>query len=223
MNEMGNRFSEPGPRRFAAWVAFIGGLVVAVVVAFFIGRASAPEAEPGSPDRVASPLPQETINGVPVGYARSEAGAVEAATTFSRVMASASGDLNRYLGALRAMAAPDWVLEAEKLAENGFEFLRDRYGSAGSLTFVPVRYRIEAYSDSAATIQIWGVTVASGPKVPGIDESWLTGTVQLVWIEGDWRVAGQSSETGPTPELLQTGSALTKEDLEGFQELLDAP
>jgi len=167
--------------------------------------------------------PREVVNGVPVGYERTEAGAVEAATNFTRVMASVPDDADAYLAAAETMAAPDWKDDARRLAQNGLQFLRDRYGSGGAFTFSPLRYRVVEYSNDSATVAVWGVTVASGPKIRGIEESWLTGTLELVWVSNDWRLADQSSRTGPTPELLQTQDGVSVDALEGFQEYSHAP
>jgi hypothetical protein len=108
--------------------------------------------------------------------------------------------------------------EAEELAENGLDFLADRYGEGGSFSFVPARYRVTRYSEEAAAVELWGVTLLSGPKIRGIEESWVTGTIELVWIDGDWRVAGQASEAGPTPELLTTEDSRSVDQLDGFEE-----
>lgn len=200
---------------------------VAVIVAFlaglFLGRGSDSETE--TPRKAPAPVTspdEQIVNGVPVGYARTKEGAVEAATNFTRVMASVPDDDDAYLAAAETMAAPDWKEDARRLAQNGLRFLRDRYGDGGSFTFSPLRYRVIDYSDDSASIAVWGVTVASGPKIRGLEESWLTGTLELVWID-DWRLAGQSSETGPTPELLQTQDGVSADALGDFQEYNSAP
>ena len=199
-------------------------LALALLVGTWIGRGSAPENDaPPETSRGTPSTGLQVLNGVPVGYARTEEGAVQAATNFTRVMASIPTDSSGYLAAAETMAAPDFADEALALAENGLEFLRDRYGSGGSFTFAPLRYRVVSYSDSEARIEIWGVTVASGAKIDGLEESWLTGTLNLVWTAGDWRLAAQESVTGPTPELLQTQDGPSFESLENFQEYRHAP
>lgn len=196
-----------------------------LVLAFLIGRWTGVD-ERGDPTprtSVAESEAERLINGVPVGYPRSQEGAIEAATNFTRVMASALENPETYREVLLTMASPSWISEAERIAENGLRFFQERYGLGGTSTFSPLRYRVESYSNGRATIQIWGVTVAAGPKVDGIDESWLTGTVDLSWVEGDWRISEQSSEAGPTPELLQSGTDLSTNALEGFKDYPRAP
>ncbi len=185
--------------------------------------------DPGESPEVANPQPVESsvgnreVNGVPLGYSRTERGAVEAATNFSRVLSAVPNDVTAYLAAADTMAAPEYQADARRLARNAFTFLTERYGPGGSFMFAPLRYRVASYSDAEATISVWGVTLATGDKTGGIEESWLTGTLDLVWVDGDWRISGQQSETGPTPELLQTNDSLPTEALGGFEEYTDAP
>ncbi len=221
---MNNRFSQTENgwhRRLAA-----GGLLLVVLLAgIWIGRELAPDADERLPRSTPTQLPTESraVNGVPVGYLRTKQGAVQAATNFTRVMAAVSDDADAYVAAADTMAASEWAAEARRLAHNGLEFFRERYGTGGSFTFAPVRYRLVSYSDTEATVGVWGVTVASGPKIQGIEESWLTGTLDLVWVSGDWRLAGQTSVTGPTPELLQATESVAAAGLDQFEEYENAP
>lgn len=223
---MGSRYLSSSRRRPRMLVFLALAVIGVFAIGLWLGRTSAPKLEKAFPE-VLDSTPDSTerllVNGVPVGYERTEDGAVAAATNFGRVMASVSIDEQAYREAIRTFAAPQWQSEAEDLAENGLIFLAERYGSEGSFTFVPVRYRVASYSDSDARVELWGVTIASGPKIQGIEESWVTGNVELVWVEDDWRVAGQSSETGPTPELLRTEDQRAMDALNGFKEYQRAP
>lgn len=217
----GSETTKPRGRRIAILLI----VLLAVGAGVWIGRASAPEenSPPSQSDSGPTAGAREVVNGVPVGYERTEEGAVEAATNFARVMASISPDAVSYQRAIQTLAAPDWRDDAEELANSGLSFFSERYGPGGSLTFVPVRYRVSAYSESAATVELWGVSVASGPKINGVEESWVTGIIDLTWINGDWRVSGQQSEAGPTPELLRTEDERVPEGLRGFEEYQHAP
>lgn len=199
--------------------------LILFALGFLVGRWT--DADDGRHQQSRSPIAQTQaerfVHGVPVGYPRTQEGAIQAATNFTRVMASALENPDTYRAVLMTMAAPSWVSDAERVAENGIRFFKDRYGLGGSSTFSPLRYRVNSYSNTRATIQLWGVTVATGPRTDGIEESWLTGTVELSWVSGDWRIADQSSEPGPTPELLQSGSDFSSRTLEGFKEYRRAP
>lgn len=198
------------------------GIVVVVVVAFLLGRVTSDEPTPQMPEAEAvpntGPGPTQELNGVPVGYAHNEDGAIAAAANFARVMSSTDGDDQAFLRAYDVMAAPRWREEARALAEQGLEFTSDQYGPKVSLTFTPVRHRLVDYSPSKATVAIWGVTLASVPTDGRLEESWVTGTLQLEWVADDWKLSGGTSRTGPTPELLQDDKGGSPDALRGFQE-----
>ena len=192
-------------------------LLLVGIVAFLIGRGQSPDAETN-----ANP-PAPSQSGEPTA-ATDESSAVRAATLYARIMAGPSADSEAYLVDMRAIAADQWKARAEELARNGSEFVADRYGQDGAVEFQPVRYRVRSFSEQAAVIDIWGVVLASGSKLGGIEESWITGTVNLVWVGSEWKVSGQSSEGGPTPELLRTeGTGSVDEVLMDFKEYDDAP
>lgn len=218
---MDSRFSSQELSRRRGTVLAVAMVVIAVI-AFLAGRVTAPDDnQTPIPPRSSNPEGERDGVDAPFGYEQSREGAVEAATDFTRLMAAVSDDTDAYLSRIEAIAAPEWAEEARRLAMNSLEFLRERYGSRGAFSFAPVRYRVDSYSDTAATISVWGVTVASGSKIPGIEESWLTGTLDLAWISENWRLVGQKSETGPTPELLETTDSGS--DLDGFEEYGRAP
>ena len=168
-----------------------------------------------TPEELVGPSDEE--NGVPVGYARTEDGAAAAAREFSQVMSRFAGDEGAHRSALQTLAAPDWRDRAIQLAENNSAFLTRRYGNATS-RFVPVSYRVRSFSQEAATVSVWGVSVVGGSDVQRLEESWVTGTLRLIWIGGDWRVTGSDSDVGPTPRLMQLEDGLTFDSLKGFKE-----
>ena len=184
-------------------------LAIAIfILGFVVGRMMPSERDAlpkaSSPSRTAvDEGPTKILNGVPVGYAQSEVGAVAAATTFAPIMAGPTGSSDEYRAAMMTLASPKWQERSRELATNAIRFVREQYGTGGSVSFSPLRYRVDEFSEDSATIQLWGVVLASGVEVEGIQESWITATVRLSWVDSDWRVAAQSSEAGPTPELLQ--------------------
>ena len=216
----------PGTPRQSKRLLVAAGAVVLLMLGFFAGRFTSPEPSLTEPDTKKSdaegPGPTSELNGVPVGYAQTEEGAVAAATEFARIMTAASGEKPQYIASLQTLAAPQWRSTASKLAANGHEFFRNRYGSEGSATFSPLRYRVLDFSEEKARIDLWGVLTVSSGAAP-LEESWLTGTLDLVWVNNDWRVAAQSSEAGPTPRLFQNEDDLSAEDLAGFRAYDRAP
>ena len=200
--------------RYRFGVAVAAGFVL---LAFIAGRFTAPD---GS-----APLPPPAERGMTSPAADpSEASAVAAATEHARVMASVSGTTASYLEQAVAIAAPDWEDRASELARGAADFIVDRYGSDASVDFEPLRYRVQSHSSESAVVDVWGVVLATGSKVGGIEESWVTGTLDVVWTGSEWKVAGQSSSGGPTPELLRTEDQGTADEiLNEFSEYHDAP
>lgn len=209
-------------RSRSATAAFV--VLVLLICAFLIGRATGGSlrAEPSAPEGGTGIGPASVLHGVPVGYEHSEEGAVSAAANFARVMANVGGGQEDYIKAWSTMAAPAWRLEARELAETGFDFTIDRYGSDGTFSYSPIRYRLDEYSPTGATVDLWGVTVAAAGSRT-IEESWTSLTLDLTWISGDWRLSGQESATGPSPQLVQAGEVEPPSSLDGFEEFSIAP
>lgn len=183
------------------------GVVVLLIAVFLVGRATAPS------------LVEES-EGVtpPTGSSQTEEGAVGAASEFARILPGPSGDVDAYLQAMSEIAAPEWQERAQELANNAVDFVADRYGEGGSISFQPIRYRVESFSVQEAEVAIWGVVLATGSGTPNIEESWLTASLNLVWVNDQWKLAGQSSQGGPTPESLRTNDGMTVDQLSGFEE-----
>lgn len=189
--------------------------VAALLIGVLAGRAISPDTER---EDVTAPSPSSTPEG-----AQSEQGAVEAATQAAQIMAGFSGDSSEYLEQARSIAAPGWESRAEELAQGAVDFIHGRYGNGSQVNFQPIRYRVASFSEDEAVIDVWGVVLATGPKISGLEESWITGTIELTWIDSGWKVSGQSSKGGPTPELLRTEEEATiSEILTDFSEYEDA-
>jgi len=204
----GSNYRESNRRKWLV-AALIG---VMLALAFFVGRGTAPEQDESVRVPAGGGTPENQTQ-------QTEEGAVEAATSFARIMAAPSGDTAAYLDTAEEIAAPGWEDRARELAQGALDFVNGRYGEDASVAFHPIRYRVRSWSSEEAAIDIWGVVLASGPKVGGVEESWVTATLNLRWVESGWKVEGQSSQGGPTPELLRTEDQVPLDEvLEDFQE-----
>ena len=195
-------------------LAFAAIAFVLLALGFFLGRSTIEEAPESVPN--ASPSSSDTSgpNETPL----------EAATRYSRILTGPSGNAETFLADVADIAAPEWVDRSMELAGNSADFVAERYGPGGSIEFHPVKYRIESESPSEATVVIWGVVLGSGPNLKGIEESWVTGTLQLVLVDAEWKVADQSSVGGPTPELLRAEDEFSvTRILQDFEDYDDAP
>lgn len=203
--------SDPRGRHATGWATLGALALVALLVGFLVGRSTSP-----SEGRV-TPTNPETSESPKIGTDESAVAAT--ASRLARIITGPTGDPDEYLLQMRGVSAPSWVERAEELARNSIEFVEERYGSGGSIEFHPIRYRIRSQSTDSAVVDIWGVVLASGPNLSGIEESWITGTLELQLVESEWKVAGQRSRGGPTPELLRTEeTGDVREVLDDFQE-----
>lgn len=144
-----------------------------------------------------APGPAGFRNDVPVGYARSEAGAVAAATGFL----SAIGDKRAFNRewrerAYRTMADPATVDEllasvSESYARiDGDLGLGDAAAYDGSIlaVTVPVGYRVDAFTQDRASVTVWAagwLTRLSGPQLPLRAQ---LSTMELTWVDDDWKL-----------------------------------
>ncbi len=180
----------------------------------------------GSRGNETDPVPENALNGdpgpsyeedgVPLGYAHTTAGAISAATSYATVMSRVGLGEVAYPKALETLAAPEWKSEARQLAENTLEFVSSEYGVGSTASFLPMRFRVESYDNSASVVAVWGVLVIEDPTMVDLSQSWLKTTIRLVWLD-DWRVDGAESLPGPAP-VLNAGDQGTEENLEGFED-----
>ena len=218
---------EPSPLRRrprARGMATVIGGALLLLIGFVVGQRTgdapsrSPEPLPSGTSTALEAGPRTIVDGVPLGYARTEAGAVAAATTFTEVMTTAAGDPDAHVEAMEAIAAPEWRERAAELARNTIDFLGESYPNA-TLSFAPVRYDVVDYSPAAATIKVWGVTVISRPdRRP--EQAWVTGTLRLVWLD-DWRMNGGGSSGGPTPFVLESSDELDWRTIDDFTDVGD--
>lgn len=151
-----------------------------------------------------------TEDGIPVGYAHSQGGAVSAAVNFEMARSTA--------GYFTDTAARDQVLSvimapqslASEVAADGqatasvLSNLGLSQGQTSSLLVrsAPMGTKIDSYASSLATVEVWmagvvGVTDNSSSLTP--TASWDTYTYTLTWTNGDWKAVSISAANGPTP------------------------
>ena len=180
----------------------IGALVVGVFVGLLLGRGgdTSKETSGSGPTKVEA--------GVPVGYERSKAGAARAALGYEGALATlsqASPEARR--NALRIMALPARQAEVVEAGESAYAFFDKEFGPQGVVRSAVVGYRVKAYDQDAAEVELWEVSVIGRPETVPARSGWSTRTVRLRWVNGDWKVAELPSESsGPTPELQGTPS-----------------
>ncbi|MCF3125412.1 hypothetical protein IPZ68_37815 [Streptomyces arenae] len=153
-------------------------------------------------------------SGIPSGFAHDEQGAQSAASNYAVALVSA--DIlkpDRRSEIVRQIFVAD---KASALEENfnktySKDFL-DKVGldekgnSAPGETYVsrtmPVGTKATAYSDGAATVEVWctGVFGTAGQDTTNpVSNDWFTLTLKLRWTDGDWKAESFRSKDGPAP------------------------
>ncbi|MFF8787224.1 hypothetical protein [Streptomyces sp. NPDC015125] len=153
--------------------------------------------------------------GIASGFAKTEQGAQSAAANYAVALSS---------GGMYKSAQRDAIVDAvytSSAAADRKESLRKIYtdpkflnkiglkadGNAPSgMTFVsranPAGTKAEKFGGTTATVAVWYSTLfglaGQGSQNP-VAESWYTSTMQMQWVNGDWKVAGFTQKAGPAP------------------------
>jgi hypothetical protein len=213
-----------------AGAAFVALLVLAVIVNVTKGTAS-PRPSTGSSTgagQSTQPAPaasgtggnpatstQQVVNGVPVGYPHSQAGAVQAAVNYQVARSCAAYFTSPTIRhrIIDAMATSESRAQLIANDDAGMEQVLVSLGINNSNTNTLVARaaalgtKTDSYSEQVATVEVWmagviGTTAQSAP-LP-VSASWNTYTLTLQWQDDDWKVAAVTSVDGPTP--LDTGT-----------------
>jgi len=212
------RMRAEDPRRRAALIVLL--LIVAlalVTVGIGLGRASkADDSRSGVNDgRVTTSTSTDTTDDVPVGWSRTEDGAVGAAVAYLALLNSRGYVTSPETRAdvVRAIAVPDQrdrianqvALDTAPASEGDLFAAAFAADGASAWRYVPVGYRIDGYTDNAAQVSVWGVQITAGTGSANVPATsiWGTTRVSLVWAESTWKLdlrAG-TSIAGPTPAI----------------------
>ncbi|MGF0313715.1 hypothetical protein [Rhodococcus sp. IEGM1428] len=201
----------------AAAVAFV---VVIAVVVLTSGRSES-STDDGADAIRAAHGPTTTIDGVPAGYTRDQAGAQTAAVNFTQANGQA------YAGRIDAQRLKDVAVAAEPtpaLTEVLDVSSERQETGRGTVNGVPMIVTVENFSQDSATVSVWGMGVSQSrvsqdsDKV-GILAIYSTTTVTMVWENDDWKAKDWSYKSGPTLEEAQfpaDESSLAKQAADGF-------
>jgi hypothetical protein len=149
-----------------------------------------------------------TVDGVPQGWSRDEAGARAAAISAVRLTGdiARSGFITRtdMIEALATASYGPTLVEqsAAQLDEMAGE-LDDAGVTPASLLFseLPLTAQVVTADDARARVEVWSVLVVAVPDRGAPRQAWRTVAIDLAWERGDWRIDGWSARAGPTPAL----------------------
>lgn len=196
-------------------VLFVGVLVLAVI-AFAMGRITAPSDEATQPPAVAANPGAELDTAFP----HSPAGASLAAAAYQRALADPAilrpGVLERRIDSI---ATPDYASTMLEANQPGTDRLTAgplgqgvRRGIPTAYFGVPIAYRMLSYTPERARIQNWGLTIVGNVSTVEPAAYFGTGTIELVWRDGRWKIASSQGAFGPTPQ-----TRTPREGAEGFE------
>jgi hypothetical protein len=157
---------------------------------------------------------------VPVGWAHSQAGAIAAATNYTAVLSSELlFDSAKRRLAVDTIAAPEAREQLQRALDATAKTVaaaltRSMGGAAAVVTLdpekvlfqtIPVRYRVDLYDGAHARISIWqtGVAGYQDSSLPA-QEAWGVTTVELRWVDEDWKETGATVQDGPAPVADET-------------------
>lgn len=144
--------------------------------------------------------PTATIEGVPVGYTRDQAGAETAAVNTVQALTQAGEGRIPMAAVQHAVVARDpgpGLRRSLGIAAN-------RAPDRDVVNLVPAAVSVVEFSPSAARVSVWTVAVSRSSISDGdpasVITAWATHTMSLVWERGDWKAKELTAQTGPTPE-----------------------
>lgn len=219
----------PGRNR----LLILAGVIVAVLLigALITHTASnpptssaAPEAEAAAPARPVAPgtpVPAGEAAGMPVGFAPGEHGAVVAAVAYAtapqRWLYFTDEEIRAAIDQIATPAAAPRMAD-DIVAE--VAIAREQLGaSSGRVWWLvrPLAWEVELHDGNEARVSVWVVTVLSAAEVAAPQSEWMTVTLDLAWVDGDWRVDAVRDAPGPTPII---GPKDRPWDAEPFDETL---
>ena len=197
---MSTRATIPMP---AAVLLAVGSLLAGMALRGF-AMGPEPTAQPTSVVEVdAGPGPWDHEQGIPVGFARTEDGAVAAAASYTT-----TGQVMLDLAPTEVRAAVRRYASTETAEQQVADVTAQRGGvrSALSAGSGRTRYvqavlatRLDAYSSERARVVVWSVGVLWRRGAANPQAGWVTSTYDLVWEDDTWKVWAHASTSGPAP------------------------
>lgn len=224
--------TSPAPKRSTVVVAAVATvmLVAGIVFTRFFGDDSikpeeAPRPIAAEPSRPPAPRTQSgpilERAGVDVGFAADEDGAIAAsisyATASQRWLYFSDDEIRAAVDEIATpVAAPRM---ADQIVLDVSTAREQLAASAGRIWWLvrPLAWRVDHIDDTEARVSVWTITILSAAGVAAPQAEYMTVTLDLAWVDGDWRVDGVRDTPGPTP---MTGPQDQPWDAEPFDQTL---
>lgn len=206
--------TSPAPKRSTVIVASVvtAMIVTGIVFTRFLGSdpteseetprpVAAEPTRPPAPRSEAGPTLERA--GIDVGFAADEDGAIAAsisyATASQRWLYFSDDEIR---AAVYEIATP---IAAPRMADQivlDVSTAREQLASSpGRVWWVvrPLAWRVDHVDDLEARVSVWTITILSAAGVAAPQAEYMTVTLDLAWVDGDWRVDGVRDTPGPTP------------------------
>lgn len=153
-------------------------------------------------------------------YPHSKDGAIVAAAAYQRALANPAilrhGGLKRRI---EAIATPDYADKMLEANQPGTDRLMAgplgegvQQGVPTVYAGVPIAFRVLSYAPDRARIQNWGATIVGNVSTVEPVAYFGTGTIELEWQDGRWKIASSKAAFGPTPQ-----TSTPERGAEGFE------
>ena len=211
-------------------------IVVALVTVFFgfaiggfIAKRQAPAAQTTptastAPKVAPAPIsagPSRFDGFTPVGFQRSEAGAVAAASAYTAMVTELiRRPESEVRAAARQISTPEAADAVEGALIQPISGIRNALALAAEqnpngralLRTVPIGTKLVAYTDQSARVDVWAMSVTGLEMLPGTDAAgdqtpqagFTLTSYTLVWERGDWHIADYRYVEGAGPTLTRT-------------------
>ncbi|MFD6040868.1 hypothetical protein ACFWG7_05960 [Streptomyces koyangensis] len=168
-----------------------------------------------SPTSPTGTKPVDTqASGIPTGHPRTKQGAESAAANYAVALGSADmfGE-ERRSQILETIIVPSEVQRFRDSLDKAYSKplfqnlgLREDGSSPDGLTFVsrttPIGTTAAKYTDTKTTLSVWCsglLGLAGETSINPVTSSWFTITMELHWVDGDWKIFTHSQKDGPAP------------------------
>lgn len=208
-------------------ITIVGVIVLLLAAIAFANRGGSGNSESPSTDspkdagaaRPTAPTGTKPVTGkngdIAKGFAKTEQGAESAAANYAVALSSGgmykSAQRDAIVDGVYTSSAATARKESLRKVYTDPKFLgriglkADGDAPAG-MTFVsranPAGTKLEKFDGTTALVAVWYSTLfglaGQGSQNP-VAESWYTSTMQLQWVNGDWKLADFTQKAGPAP------------------------
>lgn len=226
-------------------VTIVGVVVLLIAAIAFANRggsgsdAASGDGADGSPAaRSTAPTGQRPVSGksgtIASGFPKTEQGAQSAAANYAVALGSSEMfDQDQRHQILESVIAPSALSHFRTSMDKAYSptfFKNVGLNKDGTtpegLTFVsrtvPIGTKAEKVEGNSAKVSVWyselfGIA-GEGSQNP-VTESWYTSTLQLRWVDGDWKVESSERSEGPAPvsgDMRASGADEITKAVEGY-------